>query len=440
MEKLKLVFRRKDDNDTDAVGVIQDIPEITIPADGYQAWIQVLVGHLMFFNAFGYINSYGVFESYYVDTLRLSPSIISWTGSVQAFLLFSIGIFSGRLFDAGHLTSLVVVGCFLQVLGVFMTSLCQEYWQFFLAQGICGGLGAGIAYTPVLACVSTYFTRKKALAVSVTTCGSVTGGVVFPVIARELLGRVGFAWTVRVMGFVMLFNSVVIVVLAKARLPPRKRGPLVEVAAFKEASYTLFSIGVFLLLWGVYISYYYISHYATEILHVDNSTSIVLLLLMNGLGLPGRIIPALVSDAYLGPFKTLIPLALASGVLYLSWIRVDSTGGVFAIAVLFGLVNGGVQAMSMAGLPFLTADLSKVGTRSGMVLSIVSVAALTGPPIAGALIEAGGGSYVPLQAWTGVIMIAGGGFVAAARLANRRLMKRNADADALAVVETTVQA
>jgi len=213
----------------------------------------------MFFNAFGYINSYGVFEDYYVQNLHLSPSVLAWAGSVQAFLLFSIGIFSGRLFDAGHLRPLVVAGCAMQVLAVFMTSLCTEYWQLFLAQGICGGLGAGIAYTPVLACVSTYFTKKKALAISVTTCGSVTGGVVFPVIARQLLDRIGFAWTVRVMGFVMLFNSILIAVGATARLPPRKRGPLVEVAAFKEASYTLFSIGVFLLLWGVYVSYYYVS-------------------------------------------------------------------------------------------------------------------------------------------------------------------------------------
>jgi MFS family permease len=140
-----------------------------------------------------------------------------------------------------------------------MTSLSTQYWQLFLAQGICGGVGAGIAYTPVLACVSTYFTRRKALAVSVTTCGSVTGGVVFPVVARQLLGRIGFAWTVRMMGFVMLFNSVLIVALARARLPPRTRGPLVELAAFREASYTLFTVGVFLLLWGVYICYYYVS-------------------------------------------------------------------------------------------------------------------------------------------------------------------------------------
>lgn len=158
---------------------------------------------------------------------------------------------------------------------------------------------------------------------------------------------------------------------------------------------------------------------------------------MNGLGLPGRIIPALVSDAYLGPFKTLIPLSVASGVLYLAWIRVDSLGGIYVMAVLFGLVNGGVQAMGMAGLPFLTADLSKIGTRTGMVLSFVSVASLTGPPIAGALIQADGGSYVAMQIWTGCIMIAGGGFIAAARIANRRMLKRTADAEALDVVETT---
>lgn len=183
-----------------------------------------------------------------------------------------------------------------------------------------------------------------------------------------------------------------------------------------------------------------INHYASSVLKTDRSTSIILLLLMNGLGVPGRIVPALVSDAYLGPFKTLIPLSAASGVLYLCWTRVDSLGGIFAIAVLFGLVNGGVQAMAMAGLPFLTADLSKIGTRSGMVLSIVSVASLTGPPIAGALIQAGGGSYLPMQIFMGCIMIAGGGCVAAARVANTRMLKRRADADAAAVViETTAQ-
>ncbi len=143
-------------------------------------------------------------------------------------------------------------------------------------------------------------------------------------------------------------------------------------------------------------------------------TSLTMLLILNGAGLPGRIIPALVSDAFLGPVGTLIPLAAASGILYFSWAAVQSLGSLFAFAVLFGVVNGGVQGMGMAGLPSLTSDLSKIGTRSGMVLSIGSIAALTGAPVAGALIQAGGGRFLYMQIWGGCSMLLGACFMAAA--------------------------
>jgi hypothetical protein len=34
-----------------------------------------------------------------------------------------------------------------------MTSLCKEYWQVFLAQGVCGGLGLGILFLPAVGVV-----------------------------------------------------------------------------------------------------------------------------------------------------------------------------------------------------------------------------------------------------------------------------------------------
>ena len=211
------------------------------------------------FNTFGYINSYGLFEAYYVEHLGLSLSAISWAGSTQTFLLLSIGIFSGRLFDAGYLRPLLIVGSAAQLLGVFMTSLATQYWQLLLAQGICGGIGAGLAYCPIIACVSTYFSKKRTMAITIATAGTSTGGVVFPVIAQQLLPRVGFAWTVRCMGFVMLFNAVIIILIARPRLPPRKSGSLIELSAFKELPYTLFTAGTFLVLWTVYICYNYVS-------------------------------------------------------------------------------------------------------------------------------------------------------------------------------------
>ena len=48
------------------------------PDGGLPAWTQVVMGHLIVFNTWGYINSFGVFQTYYVATLGHSPSDISW--------------------------------------------------------------------------------------------------------------------------------------------------------------------------------------------------------------------------------------------------------------------------------------------------------------------------------------------------------------------------
>ena len=66
------------------------------------------------------------------------------------------------------------------------------------------------------------------------TSGTATGGIVFPVIARQLTDKVGFGWTIRVMGFIILANSIIILVLARTRGSPRSTGPLIKLAAFAD--------------------------------------------------------------------------------------------------------------------------------------------------------------------------------------------------------------
>ncbi|KAI1395244.1 MFS general substrate transporter [Hypoxylon fuscum] len=389
------------------------------PPDGGYGWVQVFVGHLALFNTFGWFNSYGIFQDYYTAELHLPLSAVSWTGSVQVFLLAFLGMFSGRLFDAGYFRSLIAIGSVLQLLAVFMASIATEYWQLFLAQGVCGGLGAGILYCPIIACTATYFSKKRALAIALVTSGGATGGTIFPVIAQQLPDKVGFPWTMRVMGFIVMFNAAVMLVFARTRLPPRPRGPLVEWSAFKELPYTFYTAGAFCLLWAVYLIYNYINHYGRVVLGMKSEESLNTLLIANAVGIPSRIILGLVSDAYLGPFRTLIPLCIGASVLYFGWIGVQDRTSLYVFAVLSGIVNGGVQTIAMAGLPTLTLDLSKVGTRSGM--SIGSIACLTGPPVAGALIDVAGGRYLYMQIWAGCIMFLSACFVTASWYARSKL-------------------
>lgn len=161
------------------------------PDGGSKAWLQAIMGHLVVTSTWGYIGSYGVFETYYLSSLHESASAISWVGSLQIFLMFAISMFTGRALDAGYFRVVFGAGCIFQLIGVFMTSLCTKYWQLFLAQGICTGIGNGLQFCPVIALVSTYFSSRKSTAMAIAAAGSATGGIIFPIIVRELLPSIG---------------------------------------------------------------------------------------------------------------------------------------------------------------------------------------------------------------------------------------------------------
>jgi MFS family permease len=126
----------------------------------------------------GFTLSYGAFQAYYKSNLlsSSSPSAISWIGTVQAWLLIVIGVLSGPLFDLGYFRSMLLVGNFLVVFGIMMLSLSTTYWQVFLSQGLCMGLGAGLLYIPSLALVGIWFDKKRALALGIVMSGIAVGG------------------------------------------------------------------------------------------------------------------------------------------------------------------------------------------------------------------------------------------------------------------------
>ena len=126
-----------------------------------------------------------------------------------------------------------------------MASLSTTYWQLFLAQGVCCGIGNGCLFCPSLSLLSTYFAKKRSLALGIAASGSATGGMVFPAIVQQLLPKVGFPWTMRALGFIQLGCLVICNIGMKPRVPPRKTGQLVDWKSFKEAPYVLFACGMF---------------------------------------------------------------------------------------------------------------------------------------------------------------------------------------------------
>ena len=131
----------------------------------------------------GPLLSFGAFQSYYQIVLlkEHSASSISRIGTLQSFLIMFTGIFTGPVYDMGYHRALLFLGALLTVLGMITLSFATHYYQVFLAQGVCLGLGGGIVYVPSLALVAASFTKKRQLAVAVVTSGTSIGIQLTPV-------------------------------------------------------------------------------------------------------------------------------------------------------------------------------------------------------------------------------------------------------------------
>ncbi|KAE9973395.1 hypothetical protein EG327_009110 [Venturia inaequalis] len=363
-----------------------------IPNGGFKAWMQVVGSFFLFFNTWGIMNTFGVYQTIYETSyLRSStPSSISWIGSVQIFLLMVGGALTGPIYDAGHFRALIAVGSFLIVFGHMMLSLCTSYWQIILAQAFCIGLGTGCLFVPAVGIISTYFHSKLALATGIAASGSSLGGVIYPIVLHRLYNSIGFGWSVRVIGFITLATLLIPNIVMKPRVLPAAKRALVDWTAFKSAPFMVFTAGTFVGFMGLFMFFFYIQLYAITKHATNENLAFYLLSMLNAASIFGRIIPNFIADK-VGPLNIIVPCALVSGILVFTLIPVYNLGGTVIVTLLYGFFSGTFVSLPPTIIvQHLSPNRGLIGTRLGMSFSIVAVGALIGNPIAGAILDARG--------------------------------------------------
>ncbi|KAL4987468.1 major facilitator superfamily domain-containing protein [Aspergillus falconensis] len=401
------------------------VPPHPAKEGGLRGWLQVFSTLFILFNIWGLAFAFGSFQSYYVlDFLpSTSTSAISWTGTIQSWLLIIGGLISGPLFDLGYYIHLISIGSFLSVFGIMMLSLATEYYQILLSQGICTGLGFGLLYIPSLTIVSRSFVHKRALALGIATAGAPAGGVIYTLMFEQLLPRVGFAWTVRVIGFVMLglFVAAGIIVSFTAdtakptptatQAPTTRKRQLFDTAALKDLPFWSYTLANFFLYLGYMSPFYYIPIYAETKLHTSRSMGLYILIISQASSIIGRVVTTAVAH-YFGAMVPWIITGIASGVLCMAWISATTLVRFVLFAAFYGGISGALVPLPPSVFPHICPDSSVLGAWMGMAQSMTSFATLIGAPIAGALADLGssGGenlNYVNVQLWCGVLMVSG---------------------------------
>lgn len=170
---------------------------------------------------------------------------------------------------------------------------------------------------------------------------------------------------------------------------------------------------------GVFFGFFYLASYARDVNGMPYTDSLNLLLVLNGIGVAGRLLPTPLARLF-GTLNTFIALMLASALAMYTWIAVHSTPRLYGWTALYSIAVGGVQSLMPAAVAVLNSDLRKVGSRLGIIFAAVGIGSLIGSPIAGVLITARNGSYVGAQAFSASALAAGALLILAAREIQRR--------------------
>jgi MFS family permease len=357
-------------------------------------------------NTWGIINAFGAYQGFYeIHLLRShTPSAISWIGSIQGYLLFLVSALTGPFFDAGFNRALLAIGSFLIFFSIMMTSLVKQYYQAFLAQGVCFGIGAGMLFVPSIAVVSTYFDKYRSFSVGVGVTGSSLGGVIYPTLFHSLQPRIGFGWATRVIAFIALVTLGIANLVMRQRLLPSTRRKLIDVSALREAPFVFCTAGLFFGFIALYVPFFYITPYALFKTGASATLAFYFVPIINAGSVFGRVFPNALAD-HIGTLNTLIPCTLACGVIAFSWMSVDDTGDLLVFAILYGFFSGSFVSLAPTTIVSLSNDLHKVGTRLGMSFSISGFGILIGTPVAGTLLNIHTGKFVHAQVFCAACMM-----------------------------------
>ncbi|KAF7345139.1 putative transporter MCH4 [Mycena sanguinolenta] len=386
------------------------------PEGSTRGYLTMFGAFMALFCTFGQMNAFGTFQTWYAEhqLSHLEPSTIAWIGSLQLWVFFFSGGLIGQFFDAYGPQPIMLIGSIVYIFSIMMTSISTHYYQYMLAHGVLFGLGVGMLFYPSLSSTATYFCKYRATALGIVASGSSFGGIMYPILLRRLFQLVGFGWGVRISGLLSGVMCCVGTLTVTSASLKKQRMTCRFSETLADSRFLLLAAGSSFVALGLFIPFFYIIDYGNH-LAIPAQMSFIVLAVMNTGGVVGRIAPAWLSDIF-GRFNLLAPAAFLSGLLcVVFWLFARSLVPLMLFAAAYGFTSGAFISVITPCVAQIS-DIQQIGSRIGLLYSIISFPALVGGPAAGALLEAGKGQYSGMILFAGLTVITGSLLIFAAKL------------------------
>lgn len=233
--------------------------------------------------------------------------------------------------------------------------------------------------------------------------GGGVGAILYSQLLSYLLPRVGWGWSIRVVGFISLLMVVLCNIFIRRRLPAATNATIhPDFRIFRDRAFLLTTIGVFLLEFGLFIPLAYISSYALAQGFGETFAFGTIMSVLNAASVLGRLLPGFWADV-IGAFNTnMLCVALTLVGTLAVWLPAGHTvAGIIVFVVVFGFGTGNNISVTPVCVGKLC-HTQHYGRYYAACYTLVSLATLVGLPVAGAIISAAGGRYWGLIVFTGL--------------------------------------
>lgn len=257
--------------------------------------------------------------------------------------------------------------------------------------------------------VAHWFMERRGLASGIAYIGGGFGGVLFPLIIQSLLPQVGWGWSIRILGFVLLVLCATSVAFCRSRIPPRKgaattwRDTLPGPRIFMDGTGAMAATtaGVLLTDLAYFIPITYAPRYYIDRQHLSDKEALTgsaafayqLLAILNAASCVGRYVAGDLADRF-GRYNTMIvSLFLCTVSVLCFWLldilvpNLDNYALLVVFVLLFGFVSGSNVSLTPICLGQLC-ETQEYGRYYASCFMVVAFGVLVSIPIAGSLLDA----------------------------------------------------
>ena len=362
-----------------------------VPQEPPYAWVVVWACFGSLALIFGVSYSFAAFFASFAAEFAAQRADVALVFGLCGLIYFVLGVGGGMLADRFGPRAVCMAGMVFIAAGLLGTSLAQSMATVYLCYGVGIGIGIALVYTPSIACVQPWFTRRRGLAAGIASAGIGAGTLVVPLLASGAIAWLQWRDALRLMALAVLVLGLGCAALMRrapvaqathggANLPP---GHTLREALHSRKFWWLY-LGAVLAAPSMFVPFAHVSAAARDA-GIDAAQAVGLVGLIGIGSLIGRFAIGALADR-LGRSLTLALMQGAMGASYLLWAGAASYPLFALFALCFGLSYGGIVSL----LPALCMDYfgaRAVASIIGMLYSGAALGNLLGPVLAGLVFD-----------------------------------------------------